>query len=67
MQHWTKLNPLEREPQPVGRSGHAAVCLGYGGRPCVLVSGGRDNTDKVLADMWMFDVHSSRWIEVGLR
>ena len=64
MQHWSKLDYHEGEPCPVGRSGHAAVCLGYGDHPQLLVTGGRGVANKVLGDAWMLDVQSGRWREV---
>ena len=65
MQEWSKLAHHVGEPCPVGRSGHAAVCLDYGGdHPQLLVIGGLDNDDKVLSDAWLLDVQSRRWREV---
>ena len=53
------------EPCPVGRSFHAAVCLGYGGdHPQLLVIGGKDADDHVLGDAWLLDMQSRKWIEV---
>ena len=58
----------EGEPCPAGRNDHAAVCLGQGTRPQLVVHGGlgfRDlNDDDVL---WILDVESGRWKEVSLR
>ena len=48
----------------MGRESHTAVCLGPGDHPQVLVTGGADNSSKVLSDMWVVDVHSGRWREV---
>ena len=48
----------------MGRSGHAAVCLDYGDHPQLLVTGGKDDGNKVLGDAWMMDVQSGRWREV---
>ena len=50
----------------MGRSAHTAVCLGPGDHPRVLVTGGRDNHNNVLSDMWVVDVHSGRWREVSM-
>ena len=55
------------EPCPVGRKGHAAVCLGYGEpRPQVLVTGGLGPGKKVLSDAWILDVQSGHWREVSV-
>ena len=65
MQHWRKLVGQEGEPCPVGRSAHAAVCLGYGGDHLyLLVTGGLDNDTTTLSDVWMLDLKSGRWREV---
>ena len=62
----TKLERQEREPWPVGRSAHAACCLGFGSQhPHLLVTGGVDNDDKTLRDAWLFDVTNRRWKEVS--
>ena len=62
----TKLERQEREPWPVGRSGHAACCLGFGSQhPHLLVTGGWDNDDKTLRDAWLFNVTNRRWKEVS--
>ena len=62
----TKLERQEREPWPVGRSDHAACCLGFGSQhPHLLVTGGLDNDDKTLRDAWLFDVTNRRWKEVS--
>ena len=51
---------------PVARSGQAACCLNYGeDRPVLLVSGGVDKDNHVLNDLWMLDVNTGRWTEVG--
>ena len=56
----------EGEPWPVGRSGHAACCLGFGSKhPHLLVTGGVDNDDKTLRDAWLFDVTNRKWKEVS--
>ena len=64
MQHWRKLYHHEGGPCPVGRGGHAAVCLDYGDHPQLLVTGGRSDGNKVLSDGWLLDVQSGRWREV---
>ena len=57
---------LVREPHPMGRAAHAAVCVGYGGdHPQLLVIGGMAADDyHVLEDAWMLDVQSGKWREV---
>ena len=63
MQEWRKLDC--HEPCPVGRSYHAAVCIGYGGEhPQLLVIGGWDEDKTVLNDCWMLDIVSGSWREV---
>ena len=58
----------EGEPCPAGRRSHAAVCLGQGTRPQLVVIGGQDNNSHVLNDvLWILDVESERWKEVSLR
>ena len=64
MQHWSKVDPQEGEPWPVGREYHAAVCVGYGDRPQVLVTGGMGTSYNLLSDMWLLDVDTGRWREV---
>ena len=64
MQHWSKLDHHKEEPRPVGRHGHAAVCLDYGDHPQLLVIGGLGRGNKVLNDTWMLDMQSGRWREV---
>ena len=64
MQHWSKLDNHAGEPRPVGRDGHAAVCLDYGDHPQLLVTGGKSRGNKVLNDTWMLDTQSGRWREV---
>lgn len=61
MQHWSKI---EGDLHPMGRSGHAAVCLNYGNHPQVLITGGRDQDDNFLDDLWMLDVETGRWSKV---
>ena len=64
MQHWNKL-VIQGVSCPVGRSRHAAVCLGYGGdSPQLLVTGGREGHSSVLNDVWLLDLKSGRWREV---
>ncbi len=66
MQHWSKLD-YHKDPCPVERNSHSAVCIGYGGdHPQLLVTGGLDNGDNVLSDGWMLDVESRRWREVRI-
>ena len=67
MQVITKLaERQEGEPWPVGRSGHAACCLGFGSKHLhLLVTGGIDNHGKTLRDAWLFDVTNRRWEEVS--
>ena len=57
----------EGESCPVGRSGHAAVCLGYGGdNPQLLITRGLGVGNKVLSDSWILDLQSGRWKEVSV-
>ena len=50
------MEPREGEPWPVGRSGHAACCLGYGGDHIhLLVTGGIGRDNKLLNDIWLFN------------
>ena len=59
------MKPVQGEPWPVEREGHAACCLNYGqDHPQLLVYGG-DN-DKTLGDMWILDVDTVQWAEVSL-
>ncbi len=61
------MEPVEGEPWPVERSGHAACCLNYGqDHPQLLVHGGLDNGSKTLGDMWILSVNSGNWTEVSL-
>ncbi len=63
----TKVEPVEGEPWPVGRSSHAACCLNYdGNHPQLLVYGGVDDKKSVLRDMWILDVDSVKWTEVSV-
>ena len=67
VQHWTRVDIQEGESCPVGRSSHAAVCLGYGGdRPQLLITGGLDVDSKVLSNSWILDLQSGRWREVSV-
>ena len=60
-----KLEGQEGEPWLVGRSYHAACCLGFGSKHSnLLVTGGRGNDGKTLKDAWLFDVSRRRWKEV---
>ena len=61
------MEPLPGLPQPVKRGYHGACCLNYGeDHPKVLISGGLDEDDNVLGDMWILDVNSGKWREVGM-
>ncbi len=61
------MKPVQGEPWPVERSGHAACCLNYGqDHPQLLVYGGLDNGNKTLGDMWILDVDTVKWTEVSL-
>ncbi len=63
----TKVEPVEGEPWPVRRSGHAACCLNYGGdHPQLLVYGGVDDKKSVLRNMWVLDVDNVKWTEVSV-
>ena len=56
------------KPCPVGRSFHAAVCLGYGGdNPYLLVIGGWSTSGEVLNDAWLLKINSKQWKEVSER
>ena len=49
----------------MGRSWHAACCLNYGEEhPQLLVSGGWNNDDNTLSDLWVLDVEAGTWKEV---
>ena len=62
----TKHQRQEGEPWPIGRSYHAACCLGFGSdHPLLLVTGGIDNDDNLLRDVWIFDMSNRRWKEVS--
>ena len=61
----TRVEPSEGEPWPAERSGHAACCLGCaGGHIHLLVTGGRDKRDKILKDIWIFNLSLQKWKEV---
>ncbi len=61
------MKPVQGEPWPVERYGHAACCLNYGqDYPQLLVYGGEDNDDKTLGDMWILNVDTGKWTEVSL-
>ena len=64
MQHWTKLDYPKDEPCPAARKYHAAVCLGQGTQPQLVVFGGEDEDGDTLTDIWILDVESRRWKEV---
>ena len=57
----------EGEPCPAGGYEHAAVCLGQGTRPQLVVSGGGDGYRVLNDELWILDVESGRWKEVSLR
>ena len=51
----------------MGRSGHIATCLGYGGQhKTVLISGGGDDKWETLDDLWLLDIESGRCEEVSV-
>ena len=61
MQNWSKMDKHVGESSPVGRYGHAAVCLNYGeDQPQIFIFGGYDG-GKRLNDGWILDVQSERW------
>ncbi len=61
------MEPVEGEPWPVERRGHAACCLNYGqDHPQLLVHGGLDNDYKKLRDMLILDMVTGKWAEVSL-
>ena len=65
MQHWSRLDQRVGDPCPVGRLGHATVCLNYGeDHPQIFTTGGYDGYDN-LNDGWILDVQSGRWREVS--
>ena len=57
----------EGESCPMERSGHTAICLGYGGdHPQLLITGGLGVGNKVMSDSWILDLQSGRWREVSV-
>ena len=61
------MKPVQGEPWPVERRSHAACCLNYGqDHPQLLVHGGEDTRNQVLADMWILDVDTGKWTEVRM-
>ena len=63
----TKVEPLEGEPWPVGRTDHAACCLGYAGDHIhLLVTGGIDRGGNVLKDVWLFNLSLKKWKKVSI-
>ena len=50
------------DPWPVGRSAHAACCLGD--HIHLLVTGGLGRNGKVLKDVWLFNLSLKKWKEV---
>ena len=65
IQEWTQLEKSEGTSWPVERCAHAACCLNYGEEhPQLLVTGGVDNNDNTLQDVWILDVNSGRWRKV---
>ena len=52
----------ENEIWPVERDGHAACCLGYAGDHIhLLVTGGIGRDNKVLNDVWLFNLSVKKW------
>ena len=66
LQFWRKLDHAQGGPKPVGRSGHAAVCLESAEGSSLLITGGKDKDNNVLDDIWVLDLQSDRWKEVNL-
>ncbi len=61
------MGPVEGEPWPVERYGHAACCLNYGqDHPQLLVHGGLRKGFNALGDMLILHVDSGKWTEVSL-
>ena len=61
------MKPHEGEPWPVERIELADCCLGCAGDDIqLLVTGGRDRDDKILRDIWLFDLAFKKWKEVRL-
>ena len=51
----------------MGRLSHAACCLNYGEEhPQLLVSGGLDEDDNTLRNLWVLDVEAGTWKEVSI-
>ena len=66
IKHWRILDVHEGEPCPPKRVLHTAVCLNYGeDHPQLLVTGGADENDETLSDMWLLDLQSGRWKEAS--
>ncbi len=77
--HWTKVDCSPRDPHPMKRANHSAVCLGYGeDHPQILVTGGscsvrsranytQDESNQeadYVGDSWILDVQSGKWRKV---
>ena len=60
------MEPREGEPWPVGRCGHAACCLGYGGDHIHLLITGGARDFKLLKGIWLFNLSLKKWKEVRL-
>ena len=61
------MKPVQGEPWPVERAGHAACCLNYGqDHPQLLVYGGLGEDNEPLGDMWLLDVDTVKWAEVRM-
>ena len=59
------MEPIQGDPWPEARAGHAACCLNYhGDDPVVLVSGGLSKNNIVLRDLWILNVDHGKWTEV---
>ena len=59
------MEPVQGEPWPFNRAGHAACCLNYGKEgPQVLISGGVSRFNSIYKDMWLLDVNSGKWKQV---
>lgn len=68
IQQWSKVDSHEEKPRPVRRVLHSAVCLGQGGdHPQLLITGGIDDNEDTLGDLWLLDLGSGRWREVRAR
>jgi hypothetical protein len=65
LQEWSKFEHYKRRSCPAERTGHSALCLGYGGgHPQLLVIGGRSNSKRILNDAWILDLETVAWTEV---